>query len=120
MSTNALRGPQLPAEIGVRIGRMPSGGLAGITDVGSIRVGHVMLVAGEPNRPPVVRTGATAVVPHRGNLFGEKVEAAVHVINGFGRSAGPLQVMEPGEIECPKPVAGTGGWPRELSRAGVS
>src|SRR5690606_14281403 len=75
-----------------------------ITDVPGVRVGHSTIVRGEgplvPGRSPV-RTGVTAVLPHEGNVFDEKVPAAVHVINGFGKSVGLAQVMECGVLETP-------------------
>lgn len=66
-----------------------------ITDVEGVRVGHCTVDHGE------ARTGVTAVLPHAGNLFAEKVRAAAHVINGFGKSVGLMQVMEMGTVETP-------------------
>lgn len=83
-------------EIGLKIGILPTGPLNAITDVPGVRVGHTTIVRGEN-----VRTGVTAVVPHGGNLFQEKVPAAVFVGNGFGKLAGSTQVNELGEIETP-------------------
>jgi len=82
--------------LGIRIGGIARGTLGAITDVQGVRVGHVTLIQGAD-----VRTGVTAILPHGGNLFREKVAAAVHVINGFGKSLGLLQVMELGNIESP-------------------
>ncbi|MEE8154178.1 MAG: P1 family peptidase [Phycisphaerales bacterium] len=67
-----------------------------ITDVAGIRVGHQTIVKGEN-----IRTGVTAIVPHAGNVFQQKVPAAVYVANGFGKAAGFLQVQELGNIETP-------------------
>ena len=67
-----------------------------ITDVEGVSVGHCTLRQGEG-----VRTGVTAILPHPGNLFREKVPAAVHVINGYGKTAGLVQVEELGTIESP-------------------
>jgi D-aminopeptidase len=81
---------------GIRIGRLPPGPLNAITDVEGVRVGHATLIRGDD-----VRTGVTAILPHAGNLFLEKVPAAVHVGNGFGKLVGALQVAELGELETP-------------------
>jgi D-aminopeptidase len=67
-----------------------------ITDVEGVRVGHRTLIRGE-----AVRTGVTAILPHGGNLFQNKVPAAVWVGNGFGKAAGFLQVRELGNLETP-------------------
>ena len=90
--------------IGVIIGSMPTGKLNAITDVPGVKVGHVTLIEGEgrliPGKGPI-RTGVTAIVPHGGNIFTEKVCAAVHIINAFGKSVGLPQVVELGNIETP-------------------
>ncbi|MEE8523986.1 MAG: P1 family peptidase [Thermoanaerobaculia bacterium] len=83
-------------DLGIAPGILPPGPLNAITDVEGVRVGHRTLVRGED-----VRTGVTAVLPHGGNLFADKVPAGVHVANGFGKAAGFLQVRELGEIETP-------------------
>jgi D-aminopeptidase len=83
-------------ELGLDPGVFPPGPLNAITDVAGVRVGQVTLVAGE-----AVRTGVTAVLPHRGNLFQEKVPGAVFVGNAFGKLAGSTQVRELGTIETP-------------------
>ena len=75
---------------------MHPGPLNAITDVDGVRVGHVTLVSGHN-----VRTGVTAVLPHGGNLFQEKVAGAVFVGNAFGKLAGSTQVQELGTIESP-------------------
>ena len=67
-----------------------------ITDVAGVRVGHQTVIEGDD-----VRTGVTAIVPHGGNVFQQKVPAAVYVGNGFGKAAGFLQVQELGNIETP-------------------
>jgi D-aminopeptidase len=77
-------------------GVLAPGPLNAITDVEGVRVGQMTLIAGDS-----VRTGATAILPHGGNLFQNKVPAAVFVFNGFGKSAGLSQVAELGEIETP-------------------
>lgn len=80
---------------GLICGRLAPGPLNAITDVAGVRVGHRTLREGE------VLTGFTAVLPHDGDLFREKVRAGVDVINGFGKSAGLMQVAELGQIETP-------------------
>ena len=83
-------------EIGLKIGILPVGELNAITDVPGVRVGHSTIIRGEN-----VRTGVTAILPHGGNLFQEKVPGAVFVGNGFGKLIGSTQVNELGEIETP-------------------
>jgi len=80
----------------VRIGVLPRGVYNAITDVAGVRVGHKTLIRGAS-----VRTGATVILPHGGNLFQEKVPAAIYVGNGFGKLAGITQVKELGNIESP-------------------
>jgi D-aminopeptidase len=72
------------------------GKLNAITDVSGVKVGHATISEGSS-----VRTGVTAIIPHDGNLFQEKVPAAVYVGNGFGKLAGSTQVIELGNIEMP-------------------
>lgn len=86
-------------DLGVSPGVLSPGPLDAITDVEGVRVGQRTLIRGEG--PNAVRTGVTAVLPHGGDLFLDKVPAAVHVGNGFGKAAGFLQVRELGEIETP-------------------
>jgi D-aminopeptidase len=83
-------------DLGLAPGVFPPGPLDAITDVGGVRVGHVTLIEGDN-----VRTGVTAIVPHPGNLFQEKVPGAVFVGNAFGKLAGSTQVRELGTIETP-------------------
>lgn len=83
-------------ELGLRIGVLEPGPLNAITDVAGVLVGHVTLIEGRD-----VRTGVTAVLPHGGNIFQEKVPAAVAVANGFGKLTGSTQVMELGTLETP-------------------
>lgn len=83
---------------------LPTGSLNGITDVPGIRVGHVTRNEGEgkliPGQGPI-RTGLTAVLPHAGNVFREKVPAAVYTINGYGKATGFEQIRDLGVIETP-------------------
>ncbi len=82
-------------DFGLVCGTLPTGPLNAITDVPGVRVGHRTLIAGD------VRTGFSAVLPHGGDLFRDKLPAAVEVINGFGKSCGLIQVAELGQIETP-------------------
>lgn len=83
-------------DLGIRIGVLPPGPLNAITDVAGVRVGQVTVAAGDS-----INTGITAILPHAGNLFREKVPAAVSVGNGFGKLTGIAQIRELGEIESP-------------------
>ena len=83
-------------DIGVAPGLLPTGPLNAITDVPGVRVGQVTRVEGES-----VRTGVTAILPHAGNVFQDKVPAAVSVANGFGKMTALSQIRELGEIETP-------------------
>lgn len=94
-------------EVGLRTGTLEPGPLNAITDVAGVRVGHSTIVRGAN-----VRTGLTAILPHAGNLFREKVPAAVFVANGFGKFAGSTQVDELGEIETPILLTSTLNVPR--------
>ena len=83
-------------DLGAAPGVLPTGALNAITDVEGVRVGHVTLTEGE-----TIRTGVTAVLPHGGDLYMDKVPAAVAVGNGFGKLMGVTQIRELGEIETP-------------------
>jgi len=83
-------------DLGVAPGVMAPGALNAITDVPGVLVGQVTLREGDG-----VRTGVTAIRPHGGNLFRDKVPAAIHIANGFGKLTGISQVKELGEIETP-------------------
>ncbi len=87
---------------GIEIGVLAPGPHNAITDVAGVRVGHFTL-----RRPPRFNTGITAILPHGGNLFHEKVPAAIVVGNGFGKLLGSTQVNELGEIETPVLLTGT-------------
>ncbi len=82
-------------EYGIQIGKLPRGEKNLITDVPGVKVGHVTLSR------EGLQTGVTAILPHDGNLFRDKVVAATHVINGFGKSIGLMQVDELGTLETP-------------------
>ena len=89
-------------QAGVVVGVLPPGPLNAITDVEGVRVGQ-STVKGDND----VRTGVTVIVPHAGNVFQEKVPAAVFVINGFGKLTGISQVEELGTLETPIALTGT-------------
>src|SRR5437016_252202 len=94
-------------EAGVIVGVLQPGPLNAITDVGGVTVGHTTLIRGDN-----VRTGVTAILPHNGNLFREKVPGAVFIGNAFGKLAGSTQVNELGEIETPIMLTSTLNVPR--------
>jgi D-aminopeptidase len=83
-------------ELGLRVGRFPTGPLNALVDVSGVMVGHRSLVEGDS-----VRTGVTAVLPHAGNLYAEKVLGACHVLNGYGKATGLMQLEELGTLESP-------------------
>jgi len=83
-------------ELGITPGILPVGKWNAITDVQGVKVGHVTLIEGDD-----IRTGVTAILPHGGSLFQEKVPAGLVVGNGFGKLTGSTQVDELGEIETP-------------------
>ncbi len=87
--------PKRIREYGIQIGKLPAGEKNLITDVPGVKVGHVTL------NQESMQTGVTAVLPHDGNLFRDKVVAATHVINGFGKSIGLMQIDELGTLETP-------------------
>jgi D-aminopeptidase len=83
-------------ELGVTVGVLPPGSLNAITDVAGVEVGQVTITSGDS-----INTGVTAILPHAGNIFQDKVPAAIVVGNGFGKLAGVTQVRELGELESP-------------------
>lgn len=80
---------------GFRVGRLPHGPRNKISDVPGVTVGHCTLADGN------VQTGVTALLPHPGDVFHDKVLAASHVINGFGKTTGLVQIDELGTLETP-------------------
>lgn len=90
--------------LGMASGLLPTGPQNDICDVPGVLVGHATVVSGEgpltPGEGPV-RTGVTAILPHGGNLFAEKVPAGLFVLNGFGKTTGLAQVAELGTLETP-------------------
>jgi D-aminopeptidase len=83
-------------DLGIAPGVYTAGAFNAITDVGGVSVGHTTIIEGD-----TVRTGVTAILPHEGNLFQDKVAGAVFVGNAFGKLAGSTQVSELGTIETP-------------------
>lgn len=83
-------------DMGIKIGILEPGPLNMITDVRGVKVGQISLIRGDN-----IRTGVTAILPHGGNLFQDKVPGAVFVGNAFGKLIGSTQVNELGEIETP-------------------
>lgn len=83
-------------DLGVKPGVFQPGKLNAITDVAGVKVGHATVIEGDS-----VRTGVTAILPHGGNLFTDRVPAALHVGNGFGKITGVTQLRELGELETP-------------------
>ena len=84
------------SNLGLKVGILPVGPLNGITDVAGVTIGQTTIIRGNN-----IRTGVTAVLPHSGNLYRERVPGAVFVGNGFGKLTGSTQVEEMGEIEAP-------------------
>ena len=89
-------------EFGLVVGVLPPGPLNAITDVAGVKVGQVTLIEGKE-----VRTGVTAVLPHGGNLFQDKVPAGISVANGYGKLTGVTQVEELGTLETPIALTNT-------------
>ncbi|MGZ5287429.1 MAG: DmpA family aminopeptidase [Flavisolibacter sp.] len=83
-------------DLGINIGVLSPGPLNAITDVAGVTVGHITLIKADS-----IRTGVTAIIPHQGNLFQQKVPAAIYIGNGFGKLSGISQVKELGTIEAP-------------------
>ena len=83
-------------DYGIEIGVLKTGKANAITDVSGVTVGHETIIESDS-----VRTGVTAIIPHQGNVFQNKVPAAIYIGNGFGKLAGYSQVKELGNIETP-------------------
>jgi D-aminopeptidase len=97
-AAQAVNGDDRPRarDLGLQIGIFQPGEHNAITDVSGVLVGQTTVVEGDN-----VRTGVTAILPHEGDLFRDRVPAAIHVGNGFGKLAGITQVQELGELETP-------------------
>jgi len=97
MASTTAQGQRARArDLGVKPGVFPTGRNNAITDVAGVRVGHATV-----NRGDSIRTGVTAILPHEGNAFLDRVPAALHVGNGFGKLLGATQLNELGELETP-------------------
>ena len=83
-------------DYGLHFGVIPTGKQNAITDVAGVKVGHTTLIKGEH-----IRTGVTAILPFEGNIFQNKVPAAIYAGNGFGKLTGSTQVAELGNLESP-------------------
>jgi D-aminopeptidase len=94
--TFSMMAQERPRDLGVSFGVMAPGKHNAITDVAGVRVGHTTLIRGE-----AVRTGVTAILPHPGEMYQEKVPAAIYLGNGYGKLAGYSQVKELGNLETP-------------------
>src|SRR6058998_2214022 len=105
-STGSTTRPRV-LELGLKVGILSSGPLDAITDVAGVLVGHTTIIRGDN-----IRTGVTAVLPHSGNLYRERVPAAIFMGNGYGKLAGSTQVDEMGEIETPILLTSTVSVPR--------
>ena len=99
-------------DIGIAPGILTPGPLNAITDVAGVLVGHVTLTDGQ-----AVNTGATAILPHGGNLYRDRVPAGFHQGNGYGKFAGSTQVIELGELETPIILTNTLSVPQGLEAA---
>lgn len=99
-----VEGTKRARDLGLEIGILAPGEHNAITDVAGVKVGHHTLIEGDD-----IRTGVTAILPHAGNPFAERVPAAVHVGNGFGKAVGFTQVQELGELETPIALTNTLG-----------
>ena len=101
-------------ELDIHPGELPTGPLNAITDIEGVAVGHCTILEGDGawNGHGPFRTGVTAILPHPGNLYEDKVVGAVHRINGFGKYAGFEQVRETGSIETPIALTSTLNAPR--------
>jgi D-aminopeptidase len=95
------------SDLGLKVGILPAGPLDAITDVAGVQVGSTTVIHGDN-----IRTGVTAVLPHSGNLYREKVPAGIFVGNGFGKLTGSTQVDEMGDIETPILLTSTTSVPR--------
>ena len=94
-------------QFGIEPGVLSPGPLNAITDVAGVLVGHATLIV-----PPTTNTGVTAILPHAGNIYRDKVPAAVFVANGFGKLTGISQIRELGNLETPILLTGTLSVPR--------
>ena len=109
--TNEVTRPRA-RDIGIAPGILTPGPLNAITDVAGVLVGHVTLTDGQ-----AINTGATAILPHSGNLYRDRVPAGFHQGNGYGKFAGSTQVIELGELETPIILTNTLSVPQGMEAA---
>ncbi len=102
METASAQNQQRTRDLGIHTGILPTGQWNAITDVEGVKVGHKTRIEGTN-----IRTGVTAILPHSGNMFRERVPAVVYVGNGFGKALGFTQVQELGELETPLALTNT-------------
>ncbi len=95
------------SDLGLKVGVLPAGPLDAITDVADVEVGQTTIIQADN-----IRTGVTAILPHAGNLYREKVPAGLSVGNGFGKMTGSTQIDEMGDIETPILLTSTTSVPR--------
>jgi len=98
------RGTLSAASLGIKIGTLPAGPKNAITDVPGVAVGHCTVTS---DSNPSIQTGVTVLLPHQGNTFLHKVIAGCHVINGYGKSTGLIQIHELGRLESPIALTNT-------------
>ncbi len=94
--TSTMNAQERSRDLGIKIGILSTGVYNAITDVANVKVGQYTIQKGDS-----VRTGVTAILPHEGNVFQQKVPAAIYIGNGFGKLIGYSQVKELGNIETP-------------------
>ena len=99
-------------DLGIATGILSPGPLNAITDVDGVLVGHSTLSEGD-----AINTGATAILPHDGNLYRDRVPAGFHQGNGYGKFAGSTQIIELGEIETPIILTNTLSVPQGMEAA---
>lgn len=99
-------------DLGISIGILPTGPLNAIRDVDGVLVGHFTFSEGH-----AINTGATAILPHGGNLYRDRVPAGFHQANGYGKFAGSTQVIELGEVETPILLTNTLSVPQGMEAA---
>lgn len=102
LSTAEISAQDRTRDLGIKPGILTPGPWNAITDVEGVKVGHRTIIEGDD-----IRTGVTAILPHSGNIFRDRVPAAVYVGNGFGKALGFTQVQELGELETPLALTNT-------------
>src|ERR1700681_1799995 len=98
------RGTLSASSLGIKIGTLPAGAQNAITDVRGVAVGHCTVTS---DSNPSIQTGVTVILPHQGNTVLHKVIAGCHVINGYGKSTGLVQIHELGRLESPIALTNT-------------